>query len=132
MDWNQNHSCLVVAKVAEKVLVDGAPIRETLEAWPDKMDFMARVKVPRSSHLVGADDEGDHPLENTQRYYVSKGGVQLFKIMPPLAKNPTKWRRLGVESGWTVCPCNNIADAVLPVDYDYYVNEIDKLVLGVM
>ena len=132
LEWHQNHSRLVVAKVAEKVLVEGVPIRETLENWPDKMDFMQRIKVPRSSRLVGVDADGDHLLENTQRYYVSKGGVQLIKIMPPLAKAPDKWRRIGVGSGWTVRPCNNIADAVLPVDFDYYVDEIEKLCLRVM
>jgi hypothetical protein len=26
--------------------------------------------------------------------------------------------------------CNDIKDAVLPVDFDYYVNEIEKLALG--
>jgi DNA polymerase elongation subunit (family B) len=45
MDWSQNHGGMVVAKVAEKVLVDGAPIRKTLEQWPDIMDFMLRTKV---------------------------------------------------------------------------------------
>ena len=44
LEWHQNHSALVVPKVAEKVLVEGAPIRETLEQWPDIMDFMIRVR----------------------------------------------------------------------------------------
>ena len=53
-----------------------------------------------------------------------------MKWMPPLAKNPEKWRQIGVESGWTVQVCNDIADATLPVDYDYYIQEVEKLVLG--
>jgi hypothetical protein len=134
MDWNQNHSALVIPKVAEAVLVNDAPIRETLENWPDKMDFMLRVKVPRSSKLMLHYEGIDYPLENTQRYYVSKGGGQLAKIMPPLAraKDPTAWRRIGVESGWSVCPCNDIKQATLPIEYEYYIREIEKLTLGVM
>lgn len=132
MDWHQNHSALVIPKVAEMVLVNDAPIRETVENWPDKMDFMLRVKVPRSSKLMLHYDGVDYPLENTQRYYVSKGGGQLVKVMPPLAKKPNEWRRIGVESGWSVCPCNDLKQATLPIEYEYYIREVEKLCLSVM
>ncbi len=126
LSWHQNAGGLVIPKVAEKVLVDGAPIRETVENWPDKMDFMLRTKVPRSSYLRWGDDT----VQNISRYYIAKGGKPLMKWMPPLAKNPEKWREIGVESGWTVQVCNDIADATLPIDYDYYIQEVEKLVLG--
>ena len=58
-------------KVAEKVLLEGAPIRATVENWPDRIDFMCRVKIPRSSTLWGSDGK---QLPNMLRYYVSKGG----------------------------------------------------------
>lgn len=93
---------------------------------------MLRVKVTKGSELVTVVDGADMRLEKTQRYYVAKGGTPLFKIMPPLAKKPGVYRRIGVESGWGVCPCNSMVDAVLPVDYSYYEAEIDKLILGVM
>ena len=124
--WHQNASALVVPKVAEKVLVDGAPIRQTVEQWQDKMDFMLRTKVPRSSHLAW----GESQVQNTTRYYIAKGGKPLNKWMPPLAKKPTEWRKIGVESGWNVQVCNNIADATLPIDYEYYINEVEKLCLS--
>jgi hypothetical protein len=123
--WHQNAGGLVIPKVAEKVLVNGAPIRETVRGWTDLHDFMLRVKVPRSSHLLW----GDERVQNTTRYYIAKAGKPLTKVMPPL-KNKTEWRRIGVESGWNVQVCNDIKDAVLDVDYDYYVNEIEKLTLG--
>lgn len=126
LGWHQNAGGLVIPKVAEKVLVEGAPIRETVENWPEKMDFMLRTKVPRSSYLQW----GDEQVQNISRYYIAKGGKPLTKWMPPLAKNPEKWRQIGVESGWTVQICNDIADATLPVDYDYYIQEVEKLVLG--
>ena len=123
--WHQNAGGLVIPKVAEKVLVEGAPIRQTVEQWSDKMDFMLRTKVPRSSYLLWGDDR----VQNTTRYYISKSGKPLTKVMPPL-KNKTEWRRIGVESGWNVQVCNNIADATLPIDYDYYINEVEKLCLS--
>jgi DNA polymerase elongation subunit (family B) len=131
MDWSQNHGGMVVAKVAEKVLVEGAPIRKTLEQWPDIMDFMLRTKVPRSSYLAVEHDGVTSQLQNITRYYIAEGGGRLFKWMPPLAKKPGEWRKIGVEAGWGVQPCNDIRDAgKLPVDFNYYIQEIEKLTLG--
>ena len=131
MGWHQNAGGLVIAKVAEKVLVEDAPIRETLEQWPDIMDFMLRTKVPRSSHLAIEKDGVTSQLQNITRYYIAEGGGHLFKWMPPLAKKPGVWRKIGVESGWGVQPCNDINDAgKLPVDFDYYIREVEKLCLG--
>jgi hypothetical protein len=131
MECHQNAGGLVIAKVAEKVLTESAPIRETLHNWPDIMDFMLRTKVPRSSHLAIERDGVTSQLQNITRYYIAEGGGRLFKWMPPLAKNPGQWRKIGVESGWGVQPCNDIKDAgKLPVDFDYYIREVEKLCLG--
>ena len=129
--WHQNAGGLVVPKVAEKVLVDGAPIRETVEQWPEIMDFMLRTKVPRSSHLaIEWDGQQPQKIQNITRYYIAEGGGRLFKWMPPL-KGKNEWRKIGVESGWGVQPCNDIREAgKLPVDFDYYVREVEKLCLG--
>jgi hypothetical protein len=125
VEWHQNAGGLVIAKVAEQVLVHGKPIRETVEQWPDLMDFCLRTKVPRSSYLQW----GDEQAQNISRYYVAKGGKPLFKHMPPLAKKPNEWRKFAVEAGWTVQVCNDIKDATLPVDFSYYIAEIEKLTL---
>lgn len=130
VEWHQNAGGLVVPKVAEKVLLEGAPIRQTVMEWQDRMDFMLRTKVPRSSYLA-IEHEGQQPqqLQNTTRYYIAQGGGRLFKWMPPL-KGKTEWRKIGVESGWGVQPCNDIRDAGrLPVDVNYYVQEVEKLCL---
>jgi len=125
MEWHQNAGGLVIAKVAEKVLVEGAPIRQTVQQWPDIMDFMLRTKVPRSSYLQW----GDGRVQNTSRYYIAQGGKPLFKWMPPL-KDKTEWRKIGVESGWGVQVCNDIKDATLPVEFEYYIKEVEKLCLS--
>jgi len=129
--WHQNAGGLVIPKVAEKVLVEGAPIRETVEKWPDLYDFMLRTKVPRSSYLaIEWDGQPPQRLQNTTRYYIAEGGGRLFKWMPPL-KGKNEWRKIGVESGWGVQPCNDIKDAgKLPVDFDYYIREVEKLCLS--
>ena len=123
--WHQNAGGLVIPKVAEKVLVEDAPIRQTVENWPDRMDFMLRTKVPRNSYLQW----GDEQVQNITRYYIAKGGKPLKKWMPPL-KGKTEWRQIAVNSGWTVQVCNDIKDAVLPIDYEYYINEVEALCLG--
>ena len=134
LDWYRNHSALVVPKVAEQVLLHDAPIRQTVEQWPDKMDFMLRIKVPRTGYLTWrtGPEAPEQQVQNTCRYFVAKNGVQLGKWLPPLP-NGNQWRRSSVEAGWLVCVCNELKDAegVVP-DFDYYVNEVEKLVLGVM
>ena len=131
--WYQNAGGLVIPKVAEKVLVEGAPIRKTIEQWPDIMDFMLRTKVPRSSYLsIEWNDHQPQQLQNITRYYIAEGGGRLFKWMPPL-KGKAEWRKIGVESGWGVQPCNDIKDAgKLPIDFDYYIQEVEKLCLGLV
>jgi len=131
LGWHQNAGGLVIPKVAEKVLIEGAPIRETVEQWPEIMDFMLRTKVPRSSYLAIEHDGVPSQLQNITRYYIAQGGGRLFKWMPPTKTKPDVWRKIGVESGWGVQPCNDIRDAgKLPVDFDYYVREVEKLCLG--
>lgn len=129
--WHQNAGGLVIPKVAEKVLIEGAPIRETVEQWPEIMDFMLRTKVPRSSYLAIEHDGVPSQLQNITRYYIAQGGGRLFKWMPPTKTKPDVWRKIGVESGWGVQVCNDIRDAgKLPVDFDYYIREVEKLCLG--
>jgi hypothetical protein len=128
MDWHQDASALIVPKAAEQALLYNVPIHETVRNWTDIMDFMLRVKVPRGSRL----EVNGRKMENTQRYYLSRMGGTMTKIMPPLAKKPDEWRRIAVQKGHTVCPCNNIEDAVLPVDFDWYIDEAAKLVWSVM
>lgn len=126
MGWHQNHSALVIPKVAEKVLVEGVPIRDTVENWPDLYDFMLRAKIPRSSKLFW----GDEQVQNVTRYIVTTDGKPLTKVMPPL-KGKTEPRRIGVESGWLVRVCNRIEQAQgCRVNFDYYIQEVEKLVMG--
>ena len=128
-EWHQNQSALVIPKAAEAHLLRGEGIRDFVHGHSDLYDFMLRTKVPRGSRLVLEVDGNDYELNNITRYYVAAQGGHLVKIMPPL-KGKTVDRRIGIEKKWKVWPCNRISDATVPVDYNYYVWEVEKLVLG--
>lgn len=168
LGWNKNHSNLIIGEAVQKYLVDGIPIEETIRNHKDPYDFMARTKVPRSSSLIGVREDGtEQQLQNICRYYVSKSGVSLVKIMPPLDKGKIVWdcidpdgkvervdtrakmesrkkregwvvnevmlapepRRIGINAGQLVKPCNNMNDfaGMDDVDYDWYIAEATKL-----
>jgi len=178
LPWHKDHSALVVKKAAEAALVNGQDIGDFIRNHKDIMDFMKRAKVPRSSKLVGMHNvplvgETARPLQNITRYYITDArGVELVKLMPPLAKNkptmimydPTRetdnlytissvaeyetaikdglvtyndnepmivdppWRRIGIDVGWKVCPCNNLDNMTAPINFDYYIEQANKLV----
>lgn len=128
--WHQDSSALVVPLVAEQVLLHGASIRDTVTSWPNAMDFMLLAKIPRSSYLTINYGHGDERLQNTTRYCVTKDGGALTKWMPPLAKKPDQWRKISVQSGYKATVCNNVSPMLaLDIDYDYYINEVEKLCL---
>ena len=94
MQWHQNQSALVVPKAAEAYLVHGIPTSEFIRNHSDVMDFMLRTKVPRAAKLIGRTSEGDTPLQNITRYYVSNSGVKLVKIMKPTPVQIENWAAL--------------------------------------
>ena len=128
-EWHQNQSALIVPKAAEAALIHDVSIRDFVTNHEDLYDFMLRAKVPRNSRLVWVVDGEEYPLPNLTRYYVSKVGGSLVKIMPPLA-GKTEERRIGIEKDRLVQPCNHITQATVPIDYQYYIQEVEKLVLG--
>jgi len=127
--WHQNHSALVVQKVAEKHLVEGTPVSDAIMNHDDIYDFMLRTKIPRSSRLM----HGDEQVQNVSRYYISKNGKPLVKIMPPLPKKIEKGERhfrqhvKDKASQWGVTVMNTMGD-VDNIDHDWYIEEVRKLV----
>lgn len=125
LDWNQNHSCLIVGRAACEVLLNGADAREFITGWHDPYDFMLRAKVPRTSKLMW----GDQQQQNTSRYFISHGGQYLTKFMPPLARTgKTEMRKFAINKGYTVTMCNNMTtfDRSL-INFDWYVEQVNKL-----
>ena len=126
-EWHQNQSMLVVPKAAEAALVHDKDIEDFILNHNDIYDFMLRVKIPRSMKLVGEKDGEEVELQNTTRYYVSKEGYSLTKIMPPLPGKDEE-RHNSIQSGRKVTICNNINDYKGDIDYDFYIREAEKLV----
>lgn len=87
LEWHQNHSMLIVPKLAEKALLRDLSVAD---AFHDMMtdtpespveyfyDFLLRAKVNRGSTL----EWGGDPVVNIVRYYVSTDGDVLEKVMP--------------------------------------------------
>ena len=126
LGWHQDHSALVIPKIAEKVLVDGADPLTLLKEWDDPYDFYYRAKVNRGTRLVIETGYGDVEQQRITRYYVASEGYPLVKIMKPLAKAPDKWRRIRVQAGKKVIIQNNITKPPKP-DYEHYLTEIKKI-----
>ena len=126
---HKNHSSLVIPMAAEHQLLGRGTIESFIRDHRDEYDFMLRTKVDRSSRLVLVKDEIEIALQNICRYYPSKSGGKLVKIMPPLAgKEDAGERRLSIDAEWNVTPCNNMGEFEWDVDYDYYYAEAHKLV----
>lgn len=133
LGWHQNQSSLVIQKAAEAHMLTGVDVRSFIEDHFNKgnhFDFMLRTKVDRSSRLVLVIDEKDINQQRICRYYPSKNGGKLVKIMKalPTSDNDND-RRLSIESQWKVKTCNNMGDFDSDVDFDYYVDEVEKLLI---
>ena len=129
LGWHQNHSALVVPKAVEAVALHGVDLEKFIKHHADDYDFMLRTKVDRSSKLVMEYDDAVIQQQRICRYYASKSGGYLFKIMKPLA-GKTEDRKMGIDLGWKVKVANRIEDFDrLEVDYDYYIAQAKKLLI---
>lgn len=139
LEWHKNHSHKIVAKAAEAVLIHGANVREFICGQSHSMyDFMGKAKVPRNSKLLSVVDDTDTEEQRISRYFVSKEGVSLVKLMPPLNKaldvDPNApWRRIGVAptTGWKCTIINQIPREAWfwsNIDYSFYIEEVNKIV----
>jgi len=131
LGWHQDHSALVIPKAAESAMVYGKDIEQFIRNHGDKFDFMLRTKVDRKSSLVLVTEDGTEiQQQNICRYYPSKNGGKLVKIMPPL-EGKEEYRRIGIDKDWNIKTCNNMVDFDGDVDYDYYIEQAKKLMMVV-
>lgn len=132
LGWSKNHSAMIVAKAALDYIVYGVNIEKTIREAKDEFDFCLRAKVPRSSKLYLCYEDGrEVQQQNICRYYPSEQGGKLVKLMPALVAGG-EWRRLGLDTEWTVETCNNINEFDWnKLNYDYYIKEAQKLIDGV-
>ena len=128
LGFHKNHSAMVVPMAVSMELILGEDHEEFIRLHEDKFDFMLRTKVNRSSSLVLVVDGEDIKQQNICRYYPSKNGGKLVKLMPPLEEGG-EVRRLGIDTDYVVSTCNNIDDfSWSNLDYSYYITEAKKLI----
>lgn len=135
LEWHKNQSALVVKMAASHQLLGKGSAEDFIRSHDDPFDFMLRTKVPRSSKLVLVNEETgeEKPLQNICRYYPSVHGGKLIKLMPALeGKELEGDRRMAIDSKWNVTPCNDMADFSWGINYDYYVDEANKLIGAIM
>jgi hypothetical protein len=129
LGWHQNQSALVIQKAVEAYLIRGIPLASFIKYHEDKWDFMLRTKVPRSSRLIMVMDDGTEvPQQNICRYYPCNSGGKLVKIMPPL-EGDVEERRLSIDKEWSVQTCNDMDDFKDDINYQYYIQEAQKLIM---
>jgi len=150
--WHKNQSCKIIAMAAEAYLVRGVPVADTVAACDNAFHFMHTLKVQRNDKVMLGGDLSDYecqwtppdakgrpvkrkmhtggtPQQRTGRYYVTRTGEALWKIMPPLPKLPMHNRPQAIAKGETVLMCNDLHDfdwALL--DRDYYARAAQDLV----
>lgn len=130
--WNQNHSSLVIQKAVEAHLLEGISIEEFIYKHRNKYDFLLNFKATKNIDLVlekvYSQKKSYVKLPNTIRYFISKNGLPLKKILPSLneSKEP---RVVGINVGYKVELCNRIEQfSYLDLDFEFYIKEAHKLI----
>jgi hypothetical protein len=131
LGFHQNQGGLVIPMAAEFELLGKGTVEEFICQHDNKWDFLLRTKVPRSSKLFLVDEDGKEvQQQNICRYYVSTSGGNLVKVMPPLAgKEDQGDRRFGIEVGYKVLTCNKVPSKLQDIDFEYYIQQANKLLL---
>lgn len=134
LELHENHSGVIVQEAISAYFISNTLpeqfLLQELELGLNK--FYMRAKVQREHKLV-ARDTTDIPLQRITRYVVTNTGASLIKIMPPLPKNPDKWRETEIESGWKCTVCNNLSEINLEllkenINIEYYLTQIKKII----
>ena len=135
---HENYSGLIINEAVSAYFINGTdPIQFMMQDLEQNglKNFFMRAKVQRDHKLVARDVE-DTPLQKITRYVVTNTGVSLIKIMPPLPKNPEKWRETEIESGWKCTPCNNLSlintnEIIQNLNLEYYLTQINKIIYAI-
>ena len=134
-ELHKNKSARIVPMALEHYFVNGVPVEDTIRNHGNLYDFCLRQKATRSFHYEGTNrSTGKKTVyDKLIRYYVSNEGDKIFKI-----KNEECQTRAAaisqVEAGEWVCKVCNFLPKGSPVDnvnYDYYIEKANRLVLKI-
>ena len=153
---HQNNSALVVPKATELVLTKGLSPRQAVMQHTDMFDFCLFVKSPRleldgvpqqgrtryyvsttGGTLVAVKPpppgmkKGDYKkgigVSNAAYHARNRTGVHDPSIHTKSASVYGD-QISEVEKGWKVTVCNDILHCTNPINYDYYIDRVNKLV----
>jgi len=136
---HENYSGLIINEAISAYFINGTdPIQFMMQDLEQNglTHFFMRAKVQRDHKLVARAEEQDIALQRITRYVVTNTGVSLIKIMPPLPKNPEKWRETEIEAGWKCTPCNNLSlinqeEIIQNLNLEYYLTQINKIIYAI-
>jgi hypothetical protein len=139
LELHENHSALIINEAISQYFISNvSPEQYLLQDIESNglKNFFMRAKVQKDHKLVARINDEDTTLQKLVRYVVTNTGVSLIKIMPPLAKNPDKWRETEIEAGWKTTVCNNLStinesEIIENLNLEYYLQAIKKIINGI-
>jgi hypothetical protein len=140
LELHENHSALIINEAISAYFISNIPPEQYILQDIEKnklTNFFMRAKVQKGHKLVARDETGnDTVVQRITRYIVTNTGVSLIKIMPPLAKNPDKYRETEIESGWKTTICNNFfiineSELINNLNLEYYLEQIKKVIYAI-
>lgn len=82
--WHKNHSMVIVAKALSEFFINNIPVKTTIDNCKDILDFCKRGRAMSDSYIIERNEINDIKLQKNNRYYISKSGIELIKVMPAL------------------------------------------------
>jgi len=159
--WNKNFSMLVVAKAAEAHLIRGVNISDFIRNHENDFDFCLNVKMIKPWVLMWGNEQiqgttryyvskSGKPLVKVgaelsritsqkqeilqNEILAGRDGSGLFKLTKsgdPQPLSPVN-RQTGINVGWNTTPCNNGLMDRSDIDYDFYIQEVEKLTVPII
>lgn len=116
-DFHQNHSSLVIPKVAELHMLYGVDIAQTIYEWKNLYDFMLFAKSTGTLHI------GDQEIQRRSRYIITNTGGTLIKTTANGSVSK-------VQAEYLVTECNDMrTPRQFDINFDYYIEEVRKICL---
>ena len=124
--WHKNFGNRCIAKAAVAYLAHDVPIEWSLMTNLDTYDFLSTAKVTGETKIFYGDDQ---PIQNNTRFYYSKVGQPITKLMPPLPKKPDEWRHRPLTAkGVPTYPCNTTTNIDRSnINMEWYIEEVKKI-----
>jgi hypothetical protein len=128
LDWDKDHSMLVVPKAVENYYLTGQSIEDFIINHEDIYDFFIRGKIDDRFELVHRFENQDIPCQKLIRYFVSNTGGTLIKIKKETGGESN------LQKGWLTIIANDLRSLDLQelkkeINYQYYITEANKLLL---